>query len=332
MAQIIDRIFPKMPGLNLIAYLGQLIDEVHADRKTSELALSQLNQMLKLQGAPLKAGRRASKSTSTLKLHVKKTPSKKKTISKKPSNLLSQLQARTWAAPSSKAKPQEILTDTNDFSDEQPTIQDHQTGVEQAEGQIPELPGEITTQEPEVSPEVTEIKATEKNQESEQISDVVPTVEAEEPSIIKDESYFSPIEEPKKITEQDIEEKIKAFEKELGIICPLCRKGEISEQKTAKGKDFYHCSNAECVFISWGKPYYLECPQCQNPFLVEMEKSGKSFLKCPRAACPYWQKMPWEIEAPAQVQPVDPECTPIERPKIKRKVRKRRRVVRRRKK
>lgn len=40
-----------------------------------------------------------------------------------------------------------------------------------------------------------------------------------------------------------------------GILCPQCKKGEIRELKTKKGKKFYGCSNyPECNFVSWKKP------------------------------------------------------------------------------
>ena len=66
---------------------------------------------------------------------------------------------------------------------------------------------------------------------------------------------------------------------------------------TEMGKIYYKCSNGDCDFISWGKPYHFACPQCNNPFLVEKSKGmGKTILKCPRATCHYWQRHPSEAE------------------------------------
>lgn len=40
-----------------------------------------------------------------------------------------------------------------------------------------------------------------------------------------------------------------------GILCPQCKKGEIRELKTKRGRKFYGCSNyPECNFVSWKKP------------------------------------------------------------------------------
>ncbi|MDP4038425.1 MAG: DNA topoisomerase, partial [bacterium] len=43
--------------------------------------------------------------------------------------------------------------------------------------------------------------------------------------------------------------------KSLNITCPECRKGEIIEKKTKKGRVFYGCSRyPECKYASWTKP------------------------------------------------------------------------------
>ena len=47
----INSIFPQMPGLNLIVYFNQIIDEVLSNRKTVELAVAQIDKTLQTQGA-----------------------------------------------------------------------------------------------------------------------------------------------------------------------------------------------------------------------------------------------------------------------------------------
>ncbi len=95
------------------------------------------------------------------------------------------------------------------------------------------------------------------------------------------------------------------LQSELAMSCPVCGTGRIQPKETAKGKTFYVCSLPGCIFVSWGKPYHLECPRCKNPFLVEfVGKGGETILKCPRATCRYKQPIPGEVgdvlsEAPA---------------------------------
>jgi len=54
MAQLLDRIFPKMPGINLVAFLTQIVDEVQSGRKYLEDAKSYFDQALKMHGVALK--------------------------------------------------------------------------------------------------------------------------------------------------------------------------------------------------------------------------------------------------------------------------------------
>ncbi|MBA7578440.1 hypothetical protein ES708_20302 [subsurface metagenome] len=90
-----------------------------------------------------------------------------------------------------------------------------------------------------------------------------------------------------------IEREIAAFEEGLAMQCPICRIADIKSQETSTGKFYYVCSDKNCTFISWGKPYHLVCPECGNPFLVESSAGdGKTTLKCPRATCLHWQRHP----------------------------------------
>ena len=54
MSQLLDRIFPRMPGMNLILYFIQTIDEVKSGRKDPKSAISQFDQTLRMHGVPPK--------------------------------------------------------------------------------------------------------------------------------------------------------------------------------------------------------------------------------------------------------------------------------------
>lgn len=132
-----------------------------------------------------------------------------------------------------------------------------------------------------------------------------------------------------------IESQIAAFEEDLALECPLCKKSKAQAEETAMGKIFYRCLTKNCNFISWGKPYHISCPQCNNPFLVETsDNAGKTILKCPRSTCRYRQNLPWELEENNKekinsVSQGTNKVTPISRKSRKRV--KKRRVVRRKK-
>lgn len=55
--RILDEIFPKMPGLNLVVYLAQTMEEVVSGRKSLDAAYLQLDQVVEMHGVPLPESR-----------------------------------------------------------------------------------------------------------------------------------------------------------------------------------------------------------------------------------------------------------------------------------
>jgi hypothetical protein len=99
-------------------------------------------------------------------------------------------------------------------------------------------------------------------------------------------------EEGAPVDDDDIARKIADFEKELALICPICKTGVLQEKSTAAGKIFYSCEAEGCNFISWGRPHNIECARCKNPFLIEVtDAAGQTILRCPRATCQHRQPL-----------------------------------------
>ena len=66
------------------------------------------------------------------------------------------------------------------------------------------------------------------------------------------------------------------IQKKVGVVCPKCKKHEILEKKSKKGKLFYGCEGfPNCDFVSWDKPINRQCPKC-NHLLYE----GKKGVMC----------------------------------------------------
>jgi hypothetical protein len=65
MARLIDLIFPKMPGMNLVAYFVQSMDEVKSKRKDLDSAADQFDQVLQMQGVHLKKSPQQSELSKT---------------------------------------------------------------------------------------------------------------------------------------------------------------------------------------------------------------------------------------------------------------------------
>ncbi len=67
----------------------------------------------------------------------------------------------------------------------------------------------------------------------------------------------------------------------IGIKCPKCSQGEISEKFTKKRKPFYGCSNwPHCDFAMWDKPIDKACPSCGSLLTL---KRGQEI--CPNKEC-----------------------------------------------
>jgi len=77
-------------------------------------------------------------------------------------------------------------------------------------------------------------------------------------------------------------------ETKLNIPCPKCKKGEIIEKRTKKGRVFYACSlYPKCSFALWEKPIAQFCPKC-NSILVE---KNKNLIKCSNKNCDYEKRV-----------------------------------------
>ncbi len=76
----------------------------------------------------------------------------------------------------------------------------------------------------------------------------------------------------------------KPFTISLNVACPKCKKGEIVEKRTKKGRNFYACNKyPKCDFALWQKPTGKKCPKCANLLVY----AGKNKSKCSQKECAY---------------------------------------------
>lgn len=79
---------------------------------------------------------------------------------------------------------------------------------------------------------------------------------------------------------------IKSIEVKMNLSCPKCKKGEIVERRSKRGKIFYGCNRyPECDFAMWEKPTGELCPTCTNPLAF----GAKGAIKCSNKECTYTQ-------------------------------------------
>lgn len=296
MAQLLDKIFPKMPGMNLIAYFIQTIDEIQSGRKELDAGAKQFHDMLDQQGHSLKP------TEPKVSKPILQTPSKKpevkkghgKTIAETLDIDLSQLSKlnetllksgiiQSANVLTAQAKPANVEIKTAEM------VEVFSNAEQPAPTAPPaESPAAIETMAPAGS------SASEPTlQQDSGMSKESELFEEEEESETEEEAPEARPAESGPVEDDSIAQQIAAFQEDLALQCPLCHTGKVKTQKTATGSTFFRCTTEGCSFISWGQPYYLACPQCQNPFLIETtQPDGNLILKCPRATCRYWQKHP----------------------------------------
>lgn len=301
---VLDEIFPRMQGINLVAYLVQTMEEAQSGRKGLTEALEQLDQVLEMQGVPLLESRpehpvKGVPARSTNRRDIdQKTGLEKGKKADEEKNRQAMLRLFQAAAREERQKepvsssglirPRRIMPEDNhgkSVTKSGDSCVEHEPDAEpEAELPVRESPPEKIEVCDDLREEQRE-STPEKEEEDQFISAVDDrNAHGELPAVGRKEDVSS---------DEDIEERIAAFEEELAMTCPLCGKGKIGMRETAKGKRFYKCSLDTCYFISWGKPHHLSCPRCRNGFLIEVvDAKGSPFLKCPRATCNYKQNLP----------------------------------------
>jgi DNA topoisomerase-1 len=86
-------------------------------------------------------------------------------------------------------------------------------------------------------------------------------------------------------------------QKTIGVKCPECSEGEITERRSRKGKTFYGCNRyPDCKFVAWAKPVAEKCPQCGSPYMVEKWLKAGPMWQCPNPECKHKQHAPQGAE------------------------------------
>jgi ssDNA-binding Zn-finger/Zn-ribbon topoisomerase 1 len=416
MARLIDMVFPKMPGMNFVAYFVQTMDEVTSKRKDLDSATRQFDQALQMQSVPIKKASKqsepsnvsiqsankesniqrldrssqnnqkvspqkelktpailGSKSSYTLSDHSRGSSAEPKVLSSEAYKGKINIKKVDFGTPWIKAaEPDKKPSDERDhIEDEQPRKQVKLAGTQprddaessSSDTKVITLSEEsaktvFDKQSPNVDTATASLVTPDSDVSDEDASHDLNSAEQDKRILddIKDNSLnialsreniengketaedvpkTSREKETFSINDDDIKKRITAFEEDLALECPICKGSKVTVEDTTAGKSYYKCSNKECNFISWGKPYHIPCPKCNNPFLIEASnKAGKTILKCPRATCRYFKKARLDI-ADNHQEPIESisqktsKITSISQKPRKRVVR--RRVVRRKK-
>ncbi len=73
---------------------------------------------------------------------------------------------------------------------------------------------------------------------------------------------------------------------ETGVTCPVCKKGDMLQRRSKRGKVFFSCSKyPECKYATWNQPLNEPCPNCSWPILtLKIAKQGNKKV-CPQKEC-----------------------------------------------
>ncbi|HXN47371.1 MAG TPA: type I DNA topoisomerase [Bryobacteraceae bacterium] len=81
-------------------------------------------------------------------------------------------------------------------------------------------------------------------------------------------------------------------QKTIGVKCPECNEGDISERRSRRGKTFYGCTRyPDCKFVAWAKPLAEPCPKCGSKYLLEKWPKSGHIAQCPNPECKYKYEM-----------------------------------------
>ena len=79
----------------------------------------------------------------------------------------------------------------------------------------------------------------------------------------------------------------------IGVACPTCKVGYLTERRSRRGKAFFGCNRyPDCTFAAWDRPLPEACPRCGSPYLLQKytKRDGPSVV-CPNKDCGYRRSM-----------------------------------------
>ncbi|MFH1673298.1 MAG: DNA topoisomerase [Pseudomonadota bacterium] len=346
---VLDRAFPKMSGLNLIAYMVQTMDEAISGRKGLIRAVEQFNQTLNMHGNVLVKSKapEASKEVEECISEKLKVETEKPTEAPKRAEEAADAAAPDQPVETSIAKKDatEQVPPTAKTSEETVVSEEIMEPSPEKEGLPPEKeePSEeppeekdADAQEPQICPKCgSELNlkvgrfgpfygcsAFPKCRFTKNAKDAKVQIEAEERTCAECGKpmrvrrgrfglFWACTGYPQCNHTEPYGEK-----DGLDMDCPVCNNGKVRIRRTKIGKKFFVCSDTECEFVAWSQPHAIPCPVCGHPFLVEKKNArGETSLKCPKSGCKHQQSPPKEVAQEIAKRESSKASTTKKRPK-----------------
>ncbi len=321
-AQLLDSILPKMPGLNLIAYMAQALDETTSGRKELEDAARQFDQTLSIQGVCIQGSQELSPNkTEQKQIPEQKMP--KGSISDEVSQrLIKSIHNEVENKPARQSK---VLSAKNQ-NEIKPVsfgkvkkIPETDTHYAQEEEILPDLAEEVQNPEPEeIDDKVTEI-VTPSDVPNKDDSDLA-AVESEsqnrqDPEGSQPENNLDDtdilsnmstgVENRSRHLKHDLNQRSKLDEVTISASATtsedlLATQASTQDEETAPEPLETTDENIEKEISKFETDLAMQCPICKSGQIVsEVTTKGKNYYKCPNKSCNFisWGK-PFHNECP----------------------------------
>ncbi len=306
MVGFLDNMFPGMPGMNLIAFVLQMNDEVTSGRKGLEEAKTAFKQTLKQRGVSVTKEKAQKKAKEIVSKKQDFTVSKKVTAKLKTDNLsrLSKFVKKKRAGHDLKGKVK-----IRDIFDKGPSAEDvdkKKLELEKAEQALKQAEEksrlyaatEEQAKEAEEALKEAEQKALELELRVKELKDIeTAAIEAEkkEQELKERETEMAAKEAELKAMEQRLREQEEERSRLEQQALEEKEKQEQEQKKTSKGDD-----DIEARVAALQTDLAMPCPLCSNGKIAEnTTEKGKQYFSCDSEECRFvsWDK-PYHFSCP----------------------------------
>ena len=307
MVGFLDSMFPGMQGMNLVAFILQMNDEVNSKRKTLELAKQSFTSTLKSRGVSVSKDKAKEKVSEIVSGSVS-APSQSKEISRKLkkdnlNRLSSIIKKRKKRSEDSSGNLK--IKDVFDKGPSKEELEARKAEIKKAEeaaGKAAELAKELAQKDEKIKEaeeaakqaarQLKEIEQREKQliaaqKEALKSEEKASQLEAREAQMAEREAQLKAMEERLKLEEeQKLQREEEAKQKQIQ---------EEEKQKASKADE-----DIESQIAAFESELTMPCPLCKDGEVVsKTTEKGKEFFSCTKPDCRFvsWDK-PYHFECP----------------------------------
>ncbi len=307
MVGFLDNMFPGMPGMNLVAFVLQMNEEVNSGRKNLELAKDSFKSTLKSRGVAVSKDRAAQKASEIVSGVVATSPQSMEVSKKLKKNNLNRLSKliKTRKQRSQDSQGKLNIKDVFDKGPSKEEIEAQKAELKKAEeaaDKAMELAKELADKDEkireaeeaakEAARQLAEIEIREKElikaqEEAQKAEEKASQLAVREAEMAQKEAQLKALEEKLKLEEEEQKK----------------REEEAEQKKIAKEEKKKHSKDdddIESQIAAFESELTMPCPLCKDGEVVsKTTEKGKEFFSCTASECRFvsWDK-PYHFECP----------------------------------